>query len=53
MENCAATIAQLKAAGVGETTVNTLVSSNEEVVDDIHSQTKKSVKKCNNDIGVK
>jgi len=37
---CASAIAQLQAAGVGQTTVNTFVSSMEEVVEEIQGQAK-------------
>lgn len=46
IDSCAATVAELKVAGVGETTINSLVISMEEIVDDIHNQAKESVKKC-------
>lgn len=46
VDSCAATVAELKVAGVSETTVNSLVISMEEIVDDIHNQAKESVKKC-------
>lgn len=35
VESCAATVAELKVAGVAETTINSLVISMEEIVDDI------------------
>ena len=34
------TVAELKVAGVGETIINSLVTSMEEIVDDIHNQAK-------------
>ncbi|KAJ8364594.1 hypothetical protein SKAU_G00134250, partial [Synaphobranchus kaupii] len=46
VDSCAATVAELKVAGVGETTINSLVNSMEELVDDIHNQAKESVKDC-------
>jgi hypothetical protein len=46
VDSCAATIAELKVAGVGETTTNSLVIFMEEIVDDIQNQAKESVKKC-------
>ena len=46
VDSCATTIAELKVAGVGETTINSLVTSMEEIVDDIHSRAKESVKQC-------
>jgi len=46
VDSCAATVAELKVAGVGETIINTLVTSMEEIVDDIHNQAKESVKQC-------
>lgn len=49
IENCAATVAELKVAGIGETTINSLVNSLEEIVADIHSQTKEELKKCLHD----
>ena len=39
-------MAELKVAGVGETIINSLVTSMEEIVDDIHNQAKESVKQC-------
>lgn len=44
VQSCAATIAELKVAGVGESTINSLVISMEEIVNDIHNQAKESVK---------
>ena len=46
VDSCAATVAELKVAGVGETIINSLVTSMEEIVDDIHNQAKESVKQC-------
>lgn len=46
VDSCAATVAELKVAGVGETNINSLVISMEEIVYDIHNQAKESVKKC-------
>ena len=40
VHSCAATIAELKVAGVGESTINSLVISMEEIVNDIHNQAK-------------
>lgn len=36
-------------SGVGETTINSLVNSLEEIVADIHCQTKQALKKCLHD----
>ncbi|XP_056289148.1 uncharacterized protein LOC130205674 [Pseudoliparis swirei] len=44
VHSCAATIAELKVAGVGESTIHSLVISMEEIVNDIHNQAKESVK---------
>lgn len=44
VHSCAATIAELKVAGVGESTINSLVISMEEMVNDIHNQVEESVK---------
>ncbi|XP_051741574.1 uncharacterized protein LOC127508052 isoform X1 [Ctenopharyngodon idella] len=43
---CASAIAQLQAAGVGQTTVNTFVMSMEEVVQDIQDQVKETALNC-------
>ena len=40
VDSCATTVAELKVAGVGKTTINSLVTSMEEIVDDIHSRAK-------------
>lgn len=37
-------VAELKVAGVAETTINYVVSALEEVIEDIHSETRESVK---------
>lgn len=46
VDSCATTVAELKEAGVAETVINSLVTSMEEIVDDVYNQAKESVKKC-------
>ncbi|XP_045079821.1 uncharacterized protein LOC121578283 isoform X2 [Coregonus clupeaformis] len=43
VNSCAAVISDLKAAGVGQSTVNTVVISMEEIVQDIHQHAKETV----------
>ncbi|KAI2644933.1 hypothetical protein H4Q32_026114 [Labeo rohita] len=43
---CASAIAQLQAAGVSQTTINTFVTSMEEVVQDIQDQVKETALRC-------
>lgn len=43
---CAAVIAQVQASGVPESTVECLVGSMEELVNDIHNHTKEAVVNC-------
>lgn len=44
VNSCATVVAELKVAGVAETTINYVVGALEEVVGDIHSETHESVK---------
>ena len=43
---CASAIAQLQVAGVGQSTLNNFVSSMEEIIMDVQSQTKEAALKC-------
>lgn len=44
VNSCATVVAELKVAGVAETTINYVVGALEEVIGDIHSETQESVK---------